>query len=359
MHDETSVTSSRSQWVYGSVSVLALLLLLVWMEGGFVAKVAPGVAAEEGAEPPPGIAVPVVSEFIDEVTDWPAQVSARVVARVAPKVPGRIVEIKRRIGDPVRRGEVVARLEGRELKARLDQARARLAEAQAESTRARAEAARAENLFAREAATRQALETAQAAARAAAAQVQAAREAIIEAESVFAEADLKSPVDGTVVTRNLDVGDTALPGMSVVTVQEGGRLRVEAAIGERCAGSLRVGGTLRALGGIPEREYPLVIEELAPAADPVTRTVWLKARLPEGAEWQPGMFVTVRHPCGSREILLVPLAAVSRIGQIESVRTLSAGRVRLRHIRTGKAYGDRVEVLSGLQAGETVLVPGS
>lgn len=358
MHDETSLTSSRSQWLYGSVSILALLLLLVWMEGGFIAKVAPGLVAEKGAEPPPGIAVAVVSELVDEVTDWPAQVSARVVARVASKVPGRIVEIRRRVGDPVRRGEIVARLEGRELKARLDQAKARLAEAQAESTRARAEATRTENLFAREAATRQALETAQAGARAAAAQVQAAHEAISEAESIFAETDLKSPVDGTVVARDLDVGDTALPGMSVITIQEGGRLRVEAAIGERCAGSLRVGGALRALGGVPEREYPLVIEELAPAADPVTRTVWLKAQLPEKVEWQPGMFVTIRHPCGSQEILLVPLAAVSRIGQIESVRTLSAGRVRLRHIRTGKTYGDRVEVLSGLRVGETVLVPG-
>jgi RND family efflux transporter MFP subunit len=329
------------------------------MEGGFVAKVAPGVAVEEEAGPPPGILVTVVAELIDEMTNWPAQVSARIVARVAPKVPGRVVEVRRRVGDSVRRGEVVARLEGREFKARLEQAKARLAEAEAESTRARAEVVRTENLFAREAATRQALETAQAAARAAAAQVQAAREAVIEAESVFAEVELKSPVDGTVVARDLDVGDTALPGMSVITVQEGGRLRVEVAIGERCAGSLRVGGTLRALGGVPEREYPLVIEELAPAADPATRTVWLKAWLPEEAEWQPGMFVTVLHPCGSREVLLVPLAAVNRIGQIESVRTLSAGRVRLRHIRTGKSYGDRVEVLSGLRAGETVLIPDS
>ncbi|WP_367026393.1 efflux RND transporter periplasmic adaptor subunit [Methylococcus sp. ANG] len=357
MHAQAHGSNSRRTLLYGAAAVSALVLMLVWMEGGFVGKAAPGLRAEDQKSQAIGETVTLVPQTIADTTVWPATVSARVVARISPKVAGRIVEITRKVGDPVRRGEVVARLEAKELGARLGQARAQLASAEAEAVRARAELIRSESLYAKEAATQQTLETAQAAARAANAQVKAAQNAIAEAGSVFGETELKSPVDGTVVSRELDRGDTAMPGMSVLTVQESGRLRIEGAVAERCAGALRAGTPLMARGGAPDQAYPVEVDEVAPAADPATRTVWFKARLPDTAAWQPGAYASVELPCGQREVLLIPAAAVTRIGQIESVRVVEQGRSVLRHIRTGRPLDGQLEVLSGLEPGETIQIP--
>ncbi|CAI8848804.1 efflux RND transporter periplasmic adaptor subunit [Methylococcus capsulatus] len=357
MHAQAHGSNSRNTLSYAAMAVSALVLMLVWMEGGFVGKAAPGLRAEEQAEPVRGQTYTLAPRTIAETSAWPATVSARVVARISPKVAGRITEITRRVGDRVQRGEVLARLEAKELGARLGQARAQLAAAEAEAVRARAELIRSESLYAKEAATRQTLETAQAAARAANAQVKAAQDAIAEAGSLFGETELKSPVDGTVVSRELDRGDTAMPGMPVLTVQESGRLRIEGAVAERCAGALRAGAPLTARGGSPEQVYPVEVDEVAPAADPATRTVWFKARLPDAATWQPGAYVSVELPCGQREVLLIPAAAVTRIGQIESVRLVEKDRSVLRHIRTGRFHDGQLEVLAGLEPGDTVQIP--
>lgn len=354
MHAEAHGSNPRKMLLYGAAAVSALVLMLVWMEGGFVGKAVPGVQAEEQKSQAIGETVTLAPQTIADTTVWPATVAARIVARISPKVAGRVVEITRKVGDRVQRGEVVARLEAKELGARLGQARAQLSGAEAEAIRARTELIRSESLYAKEAATQQTLETAQAAARAANAQVKAAQDTIAEAGSVFGETELRSSVDGTVVSRELDRGDTAMPGMPVLTVQESGRLRIEGAVAERCAAALRAGAPLTARGGMPEQAYPVEIDEVSPVADPATRTVWFKARLPDAVTWQPGAYASVALPCGQREVLLIPEAAVTRIGQIESVHVVEQGRAVLRHIRTGRTQDGQLEVLSGLEPGDTV-----
>ena len=82
----------------------------------------------------------------------------------------------------------------------------------------------------------------------------------------------------------------------------------------------------------------------------------LKARLPDDVETPPGTFGWVTQACGQREVLWLDAAAVSRIGQLESVRLVQGGRSLLRHVRTGKTHGGKVEILSGLREGDLVLL---
>jgi len=337
------------------VSVFALVMLLVWMQGGFTSKVAPGTAhAAEKSEPVRGSTAKVEEREFAELMRWPATVSARSVAQIAPKIPARIVSITVQSGDALRAGQVVAMLDPTELRSRLDQARAGLAAAQAEATRTASELRRTQNLFTKEAATQQSLEAAQAAARSAEAQTAQAKAAIATAESLLAETTLHAPFDGTVVRRNLEPGDMAQPGVPVITVQTNQKLRLEAAIPEDCARAISLGQSLKAQ--IAGQARTVKIEEIAPAADPQTRTVLVKAGL-EG-QAQPGAFAWIEQACGQRSVLLVPAAAVSRSGQLESVRLLDQGEAKLRHVRTGKARDGLVEVLSGLKAGDVVLLGG-
>jgi RND family efflux transporter MFP subunit len=276
------------------------------------------------------------------------------VAQIAAKVPGRILEIAVKAGDTVTAGQVLAHLDERELQAKLNQARAAQAAAEAQAASAGADARRMQNLFDREAATRQMLDSTLAASRSAAARVAEARAAVVAAESVAGETVLRAPFGGAVVKRFMDPGDMALPGQPVLTLQSEQALRVEAAVPESCARLLKEGQELSARIG--RATQPALIEEIAPAADPQTRTVLIKAALESRSNTQPGAFAWLEQACGHHSALLIPESAVSRAGQLESVRVVRDGQARLRHVRTGKAHEGLVEILSGLNEGDVVLL---
>ena len=123
---------------------------------------------------------------------------------------------------------------------------------------------------------------------------------------------------------------------------------------ERWAGRLAVGAELRAWIDASESEVPAKVEEIAAASDPQSRTVLVKAALADVKGLRPGLFGRLLQPGEKRKVLLIPSAALLRSGQLETVVVAGEGP---RHVRTGKRRGERVEVLSGLRAGETVLVP--
>jgi RND family efflux transporter MFP subunit len=356
---DSSHGSSKATFVYALASVAGLVFLLMWMQGAFEHKVAPGlseaVAAEKAARGP---TAKVTRREADDVFAWPGTVTAKTVTQVAPKIPGRLLDITVRAGDRVKRGQVLARMDEAEIQAHLGQARSALVAAEAESGRLRADAGRLQNLYAKQAATRQDLDTALAAARAAAARVDEAREAIRAIESRLSETVLRAPFDGVVVQRNQEPGDVALPGGAVVTLQQSQQLRIEAAIPANCAGLVRIGNELKARTANPARDFRVLVDEIQPAADPRTRTVLVKARLPDGSGVSPGAFGWLYQSCGRSDVLLVPETAVSRIGQLESVRLVVNGEVKLRHVRTGKRHDGLVEILSGLNEGDVVQLAG-
>lgn len=346
--------SKHSKLTQAVASLLALVLMLVWMEGGFNHKIPPGLQAAETGRAAIGTTAIVQAQQFDEIRRWPATVSARSVVQVSPKISARILTLPLQAGDGVKAGMIVATLDATELKSRVDQARSALAAVQAEATKAALELRRMQNLYGKEAATLQSLEAAQAAARSSEAQVAQARAAIATAESLLAETVVKSPFEGTVVKRNQEPGDLAQPGVSIVTLQSSQKMRVEVAIPEECARSIVLGQSLKAQ--LEGQSRSVKVEEIAPAADPQTRTVLIKASLDGPA--QPGAYAWVEQSCGQRSVLLIPANAVSRSGQLESVRVVEEGIAKLRHIRTGKIYAGQVEVLSGLKVGDKVVVGG-
>ena len=355
-------SSTVSKWIQALISILGLVLLLVWMQGGFTAKVPPGTAqAEEKGQPIHGPTATVMLKEIDETLLWPGTVTARTVAQIASKVPARILAINVNAGDAVKAGQIVARLEPTELQSRLNQARSALATAESQHAKAVIDLRRTQNLFDKEAATQQSLEVAQAAENTSAAQVAEARAMIATAETLLSDTVLLMPFDGTVIKRNLDPGHMALPGTPVLTVQSAQRPRVEANVPISCANYVRLGDTLKARLGesrLGEGKFNVKVEEISPAADPSTGTILVKAGFDNSTAVKPGVFVWLEQKCGSRKSLLIPASAVSRSGQLESVLLVVDGATRLRHIRTGKADDGWVVVLSGLKEGDVVMARG-
>ncbi len=287
---------------------------------------------------------------------WPATVHSRTVAQIAPKLTARILEVGVDAGDPIRKGEIIARLDQRSIAAQERKTAAALAAARAMEQRALADERRIRDLFRQEAATRERFDSVVARAKSARAQVAEAANALTAMRANRDETILKAPFDGVVVKRHAESGDMGLPGKPIVTIQDPARLRVESYIPARCARRLSVGADVTVRIEALKRSMKARIDEIVPEADPQTHTVLIKAALPQVNGLQPGLFGWLEQACGERDLLLIPAASVQRIGQIESAKVVVDDTIRLRHVRTGKAYDGKVEVLSGLREGEAILV---
>lgn len=345
---------------FSLLGVAGLVFLLLYLQGALGGnKVAPGVtpsALKEAA--PAGNGVAVIRREMDDVLEWPGTVRSRIQAQPASKLLARIKEVRVDLGQAVKADEVIAVLDDRDVKARVEQAKSAVTAAQAQAAQTDAEFARTKNLFEKEAATKRDLEAAEARWASARAQVDQARQAVAEAEVLLTETTVRAPFDGVVTEKWVQAGDTAVPGRPLVAIQDPRHLRLEAAVPESCARKAALGMEVRVRIDSVGREMVARLEEVAPVADPESRTFLLKAALPSAEAVRPGMFGRFIQPCGTKSVLLVPASAVTRAGQLEIVRVLEDGGARVRHVRTGKTYGELVEILSGLREGERVLPGG-
>jgi multidrug efflux pump subunit AcrA (membrane-fusion protein) len=99
--------------------------------------------------------------------------------------------------------------------------------------------------------------------------------------------------------------------------------------------------------------------EIAPAADPASRSYTVKIDLPPSPPMRSGLFGSARFIVGRKDVLTVPDKSIVRRGQLTGVYAVDGeGVARLRLIKTGKGYGDRMEVLSGLTDGERIVIDG-
>lgn len=307
-----------------------------------------------------------------------------VEARLMAQASGRILSLAVRAGDRVTEGQELAVMEDRVLGLKVEQANRAIEAAQADSSRARqgqmaAEAAlaqardefqRVKKLLADKAATPQRFEQAQAAfkgAEAGVAQarygVEAAMATVARAEAAKKEAEvglgytrLEAPMAGVVSERMVDPGDLAWPGRPLLLLMNPEAMRIEASVPESLAASVREGQALElsvdALGG---ETLKGAVEEIAPAADPLSRTVQIKVSLPKDARLVSGMFGRVRIPLGERDALLLPEKAFRRVGQLTMVRVREGQAWKLRLVRLGARRADGThEVLAGLAAGDVL-----
>jgi RND family efflux transporter MFP subunit len=344
----------KAAFSLGGVAILVILFLD--LRGNFGGeKVPPGTLPLTGERAPEGHPVPVVKEEVDELLEWPGTVRSHSTAQPAPKLLGRILKVPVDVGSVVREGDVLAVLDDRDVKARLDQAGAERIAAEAEAVQGEAEFARIQGLFDRDAATRRDLEAAQARATSARARAELAHHAAREADVRLSDCILRAPFDGVVTEKWAEAGDLAVPGKPIVAVQDPRRLRLEALVPETFARNASLGMEVRVRIDALGREITARIDEIAPAHDPESRSVLLKAVLPLEEDLRPGMFGRLVQPGGKKTALLVPASAVRRVGQLELVRMWEEGEARIRHVRTGKTIGERVEVISGVREGEQVL----
>ena len=344
--------------IYLSLSVVGLILILLYMLGIIGAeKIAPGTTALSANMLDNNSKTTVVQEqLLDDSFSWPGTVKSRSEINISPRITARILDIKVSAGDKVSKGDVIATLDPNAQRSQKRSAQAALSAAKANAKRAAADAQRIKNLYAKEAATKEMYDNTMAQYQVSQAQVNLAASALKQTRIGLADTILKAPFDGIIIQRLKQPGDMGLAGAPIVAMHNSAALRLEAAVPTSCARHIHLGDQVPVRIETVEQQFTAQIDEIVPEVDPQTRTILVKAALPLDAPLQPGLFGWLDQVCGQHQGLLVPATAVRKIGQLEVVKVLIDKQLHTRQVRIGKHYGNNVEIQSGLNAGETVLV---
>ena len=265
-------------------------------------------------------------------------------AAIAPLVSGTVTEVRVGLGSFVRTGEVLVRLSARELEARREQARA--VSALATQDRDRAAALKEHG----------AITVAQYDAAISKWSVARAQEA--EASTVADRTLLRAPFAGVITAKLVNVGETALPGRPLLTLESRAANRFEAEVPETASDGLAIGQLLPVRIEGLGRELEGRIAEIHPSSDDATRARLVKIDLPETPGLRSGQFGRVLLATGRAVTVTVPSDAVVRQGQLETVFVVESGAVRLRLVRCGREVDGRTQISSGLSGGETVALAG-
>lgn len=365
------------------MGLIGIGILLLFGQPCSAGKIKPGIVPDTGkASPGPGFTGKAVVRKIPEMYEAVGTIRPRTETRISARLTAQIIDVKVRPGDRVAKGQVLVVMDDRQSRSRLDQARQGRAAAEAGRKEARqaviaAEAAfkqaesqynRVKTYFDSQAATRKDLEQAEAVFHQAKAGLQRSREAlsgaaagIRQAEELVKEAGIamgyariRASEDGEVLERLAEPGDMALPGKPLLSLRTAGSLRIEAFVREgliqRAAPGTRLAVRITTLNQTVEG----TVEEIVPYADPRTRTFQVKALLPEVPGLMPGMFGKLRIPVMDYDAVMIPAAAVRRVGQLELVRVREKGVWNAIYVQTGRTLDGEIEVLSGLSGGEVI-----
>ncbi len=360
------------------------------VRGGADAKVPVTVAkAEEGP--------------LAAAVTYTGTVAAYAEEDVYPRVTGRIVEMRVYPGDRVEPGQVVAKLDDVELGSKVREAAAALAAAEANLAQMEADiaaarqgvaqaeaeagyqqsvAARDERLFGRGAISQQEAENSRAMAAAARAKLEQAKameasalkkreamkamaaqsQAVLRTNEVVRDyVNIRAASNGFIAKRLIAPGTLVQPGMAILKIAQIDRVRFQANVAERDVARLRVGSPVRVRPAGGDGALDLKATSIFPFAEGPSRTAVVEAMAPNpGRRFLPGQYVTMEFELGDRaNVVSVPRGAVQRVGDQAFVWTVGSDTAVRRDVKTGATNADRVAILDGLKAGETVVVSGA
>ena len=338
-----------------------------------------------------------------------ATVRSKTTSILSSKIMGYIMAIHVREGDQVQPGQLLIEIDNREAAAQLKKAQAGLREAQEmlqeverhirayESARTAAEADqslaastfnRYQSLLEKKSVSQQEFDEAQARVRAKTAEVERAEEilqsiqarkeqALARIDQVRAEISqaqvfvdygrIHSPIQGMVTQKQSEVGSLATPGTPLLILEDDTRYRLEAVVEESLIGKIRLGDPVRmTIDALGRQEWTGRVGEIQPTADPASRSSIVKIDLPDSLLkkgpvriLRSGLYGIARFPLGKKETITVPQKAILQRGQLLQVYVVDSSQTaRMRLIKTGKTFGDRVEILSGIRDGERIIIEG-
>ncbi|MCG8551711.1 MAG: efflux RND transporter periplasmic adaptor subunit [Desulfobacterales bacterium] len=308
---------------------------------------APGVGVQAGDTLP---ALPVAAVQTSTVIEQTVPTLVEVVgtlqaverAAIAAKVTGVVTDVPVVLGSYVNKGDLLVEISAREIAARLNQAQARFNQAGRNLSRER-------KLLKKHATTAETVKSMQDEYAVAKAAVQGAR-------TMLGYATITAPFSGVITAKNVYAGDLATPGTVLLRMENDQKLQAVCAVPESLVLQIRPGQMLTVT--IPTAGLTINgrVAEVAPSADPVSRTAPVTIDLSYNKKLRTGQFARVKLPGQIKISLYVPDSAVLPQGQMERVFVAKDNKAQLRLVRTGMGQDGLTEIVAGLHPGETVIV---
>lgn len=300
---------------------------------------------------------PVELREVELTRSAEAVVEAVRQSTVSAQIAGRIVDLRFDVGDFVKKGEVIARIDERAASQAVAASEAQVRAAEAALANARATYERTRQLFAQKFVSQAALDKAQADFRTAESQMRAMLAGAGQAATERSFATIVAPYSGVVSARHVQLGEMATPGKPLLTGFDPSTLRVVATVPSQQVREIQSASKARIEVPAAGRWIEASGITIVPAADPRTHSTQVRIELPAQAKGiHPGVFARAHFVVGREARLMVPREAVVRRSELTAVYVLPGeGPPQLRQVRLGTAADERgVEVLAGVRAGERV-----
>jgi multidrug efflux pump subunit AcrA (membrane-fusion protein) len=342
----------------------------------------------------------VTAAAVDDLYEATGSVRSRTTSVVSSRIMGSVIAIHVREGDRVRAGQTLLEIDNRDAAAQVQKSQAGAREAnealeeidrniqagkagksaaEANRTLAASTFHRYQALFDRHSASPQEFDEVQTKLRVAEAEAERATRLLSSLEArrnqVLARIDqakadvssaqfsesyakIASPISGIITAKQVDAGAMATPGAPLLTVEDDSHYRLEAAVEESQIGNIHHGDHARVqIDALGDAELDGVVAEIVPSADLSSRSHIVKLDLLQTNGLRSGSYGKARFVIGQKQAITIPRRAITERGQLVSVFVVGeSGIAHLRLIKTGKGYGDRIEVLTGLTDGERIVV---
>ena len=271
--------------------------------------------------------------------EFTAQLEAKVVNNITAQAGGRLKQLLVKVGDRVGAGQAVARMEATQA-----------AQAQIQLADAKTNFARMDELYKVGGVSK--------------AQWEQAKSAVDQAKLAYGNAAentvLRSPISGFVTAKNYDNGDMTSPQLPVVVIQQIAPVKAVIGVSEQYYSYLKKGAAATlSVDALGEETFSGIVTNIFPTLDPVTHTVSTEIEVAnKDLKLRPGMYARVHLDFGTKEALTVPDKAIVRQAGSGAryVYVFSGGKAVYRAVGLGQQQGDLYEVVSGLNAGDQVII---
>lgn len=325
-----------------------------------------GAAEEQDGEAPAATVVGrenVAVAANDEIRSGPVVSGALTAERegeIRAQVGGPVLQVFVEQGERVRAGQQMARIDDAALRDAFLSARSGMTAARSAYDLAEREGERAARLLEAGAIAERDVEGARSALDAARSRLADARARLTLAQEQLDDAHVRAPFDGVVAQRQVSAGDIVSPGAAMFTVIDPGSMQLEASVPADQLSSVRQGSPVTfSVRGYADRSFTGRVTRVSPAADPVTRQVRIIVSIPNtGRALVAGLFAEGRVTSESHMGTVVPAAALDQRGVAPVVVRVKNGAVERVPVEIGLTdpTTERVEILRGIAAGDTVLV---
>src|SRR5689334_19473285 len=331
----------------GVAVVCAAWAIYATQHRGSPGSAPPQAAGPRSAAPPFVTLAPVRAERVSQKLEALGNARANESVDVSSKTSNIVTAVKFRDGERVKRGQVLVQLDDAQVRADVAAAEAAVTESESQYNRSR-------ELLSTQALSKSSFDQLEAT-------LKSNRAKLAAANARLEDTVIRAPFSGRVGLRRVSVGTLISPGDVITTLDDTSVIKLDFSVPENFLASLREGLSIRATApAFPGRSFAGAVASIDSRVDMTTRSVTVRALLAnDDGALKPGMFLNVALANDEREALVIPEEALSPEAERQYVYVVSDGKVSRREVRIGGRQPGTVEIVTGLSAGERVIVEGT